>query len=178
MSKAPLESVNASHRLANVRILIVESDQRMLSLFRSILVTIGIPGSNIVSAATANQAWKALTSRAPDLIVCDWWRMELDGLMLTERIRKSGESFRDVPILMVTGHAESADVQAARDAGISEFLVKPFTVQALCQKIKEIVEKPRIFVVAPAFVGPDRRRKKAASSKERRTRKTPPLPKT
>ena len=51
-----------------------------------------------------------------------------------------------MPIIMITGHTEKHQVEAARDAGVTEFLAKPITAQSLFSRIAEIVERPRAFV--------------------------------
>jgi DNA-binding response OmpR family regulator len=63
-----------------------------------------------------------------------------------------------VPIIMITGHTEKYRVEAARDAGVTEFLAKPITAQNLFARIAEIVERPRAFVRCDNYFGPDRRR--------------------
>ena len=61
---------------------------------------------------------------------------------------------------MVTGHTERARVEAARDAGVTEFIAKPITTQALLLALVEIVERPRPFIRCENYFGPDRRRHK------------------
>lgn len=60
---------------------------------------------------------------------------------------------------MMTGFSSQLRVEAARDCGITEFLVKPFTSRDLYNRIVQIIEKPRQFVDADDFFGPDRRRR-------------------
>ena len=62
---------------------------------------------------------------------------------------------------MVTGHTERARVEAARDAGVTEFLAKPITTQNLLTRLIEVVERPRPFIRCAGYFGPDRRRHKA-----------------
>ena len=60
---------------------------------------------------------------------------------------------------MITGHTERHRVEAARDAGVTEFLAKPITAAHLFSRIAEIVERPRAFVRCESYFGPDRRRR-------------------
>jgi DNA-binding response OmpR family regulator len=62
-----------------------------------------------------------------------------------------------VPILMTAGSGHKQRVVKARDAGVSDYLVKPFTARQLAMKIETIVERPRPFVVCHSYVGPNRR---------------------
>jgi two-component system, chemotaxis family, chemotaxis protein CheY len=63
-----------------------------------------------------------------------------------------------VPIIMVTGHAERRRVTEARDAGVTEFLVKPISAKALYQRIVSVVMMPRPYIKTATYFGPCRRR--------------------
>ena len=83
----------------------------------------------------------------------------MDGLEFTRRVRNDEHSPNPfVPIIMITGHTEKHRVEAARDAGVTEFLAKPITAHNLFARIAEIVERPRAFVRCDNYFGPDRRR--------------------
>jgi len=85
----------------------------------------------------------------------------IDGIAFTQEVRLSHKSPNPyVPIIMITGHTERHRVEAARDAGVTEFLAKPITAQNLFLRIAEIIERPRPFVRAGAYFGPDRRRRR------------------
>jgi DNA-binding response OmpR family regulator len=68
--------------------------------------------------------------------------------------------FRKWTIVMMTGYSHKIRVEEARDVGVTEFLVKPFRARDLYARIEQLIEKPRRFVEAEAFFGPDRRRRK------------------
>jgi two-component system chemotaxis response regulator CheY len=63
-----------------------------------------------------------------------------------------------VPIIMLTGHSEKQRVVSARDAGVTEFLVKPISAKSLYDRIVNVVVNPRPFIKTNAYFGPDRRR--------------------
>ncbi|MCH2548272.1 MAG: hypothetical protein MK052_11790, partial [Alphaproteobacteria bacterium] len=80
-----------------------------------------------------------------------------------------------VPIIMLSGRGGWDDVEKARDAGFSEFLIKPFSAKALCDRILLCVENPRAFVSTSSYTGPSRRRREAVKlppgvTKDRRKR--------
>ncbi len=77
---------------------------------------------------------------------------------------------------MLTGRSEKPDVYLARDYGINEFVVKPFTAKTIFNRIQRIIEHPRPFVLAADFVGPDRRARGTPPEgvSERRIRKMQP----
>jgi len=93
----------------------------------------------------------------------------MDGLDLTRHVRTSETSPNIyMPIIMVTGFAERTRVYTARDAGVTEFLIKPLSATALFNRVSAIIESPRQFVRVGQFFGPDRRRRKDQWSGEER----------
>jgi DNA-binding response OmpR family regulator len=64
---------------------------------------------------------------------------------------------------MISGYTERAKIEAARDAGVNEFLAKPVTPQSLISRITEIIERPRAFVKTESYAGPDRRRRQTGN---------------
>ena len=86
----------------------------------------------------------------------------MDGISLAHRIRNDPASpNKFVPFVLMTGFSEKRRVMQARDAGVTEFLVKPFTARDLYRRLYQIIERPRQFVRSEDFFGPDRRRKGA-----------------
>ena len=82
-----------------------------------------------------------------------------DGLELVQMIRQPGANANPyVAIIMMTGHTEKHRVTAARDAGVTEILVKPISAKALHARIVNIVANPRDFIKTETYFGPDRRR--------------------
>lgn len=141
----------------NLKALIVEDNAHMRSLLRALLNAIGIKD---VSEATNGQvAIQILRERKSDLVLTDLAMKPMDGLEFTRYVRNHDHSPNPfVPIIMISGHTEKYRVEAARDAGVSEFLAKPITAHNLFARIGEIVERPRAFVRCDNYFGPDRRR--------------------
>jgi len=142
----------------HLKVLIVEDNQHMRALLRSLLNAIGI--RDVAEANNGASALDALRERKCDLILSDLAMQPMDGLEFTRKVRSGNQSPNPfVPIIMITGHTEKHRVEAARDAGITEFLAKPITAQMLFSRIAEIIERPRAFVRCESYFGPDRRRK-------------------
>ena len=130
----------------------------MRKLVRSLLTIMGF--RNVLVAQDGQEAFEVVKRECPDLIITDWIMDKMDGITLAREIRKNPlcpDPY--IPIIMMTGFSSKLRVEKARDHGITEFLVKPFTVNDLYVRIKQIVEKPRQFVEAGPYFGPDRRRK-------------------
>ena len=142
-----------------LKALIVEDNAHMRSLLRALLNSIGI--REIAEAANGNGGLMLLRERRSDLILTDLAMKPMDGLEFTRRVRNDEQSPNPfVPIIMITGHTEKHRVEAARDAGVTEFLAKPITANNLFSRIAEIVERPRAFVRSDNYFGPDRRRQR------------------
>jgi two-component system chemotaxis response regulator CheY len=141
-----------------LRVLIVEDNQHMRSLLRTLLNSVGI--REIHEAGNGAVALEVLREKPCDLVLSDLAMKPMDGIDFTREIRRSAHSANPfVPIIMITGHTERHRVEAARDVGVTEFLAKPITAQSLFSRIAQIVEHPRPFVRCATYFGPDRRRK-------------------
>jgi two-component system chemotaxis response regulator CheY len=140
------------------KILIVDDMKPMLSLTKSILSIFGF--KEVFTAENGEQGFEAVCRHDPDLILTDWIMEPLDGLEFTRRIRRDPKTPNPyVPVIMMTGFSSKLRVEQARDIGITEFLVKPFAARDLYLRVAQIIERPRQFVEAEDFFGPDRRRK-------------------
>jgi two-component system chemotaxis response regulator CheY len=141
----------------NLKALIVEDNSHMRSLLRALLNAIGI--NDVSEAINGQVAIQLLRERKSDLVLTDLAMKPMDGLELTRYVRNHDHSPNPfVPIIMISGHTEKHRVEAARDAGVTEFLAKPITAHNLFARIGEIVERPRAFVRCDNYFGPDRRR--------------------
>ena len=159
------------YKFEKASVLVVDDMQPMLSLTASLLKIFGF--GEIHSANSADRAFEIFCKESPDLVITDWHMEPHNGMELIQRIRKNPASPNHfVPIILMTGYSAEARVMMARDHGVTEFLVKPFTANDLYLRINQVIEKPRKFVEASEFFGPDRRRKKmeAFSGQDRRDR--------
>lgn len=142
----------------NARVLIVDDMQPMLSLVLSILKVFGFKDVHI--AHDAEEGFRAFCQLNPDIVITDWQMEPYDGVELIRKIRRDPKSpNRFVPVILMSGYSHRARVEKARDGGVTEFLVKPFSAKDLYKRIEQLIEKPRKFVEADQFFGPDRRRR-------------------
>lgn len=140
--------------------LVVEDNPHMRTLLRALLQALGV--RRVLEAADGAAGLLALREHKPVFVFTDLSMKPIDGIEFTRKIRLGNDSPNPlVPIIMITGHTERARVMAARDAGVSEFLAKPITMQNLQSRLTEIIERPRPFVRCATYFGPDRRRRKA-----------------
>jgi two-component system chemotaxis response regulator CheY len=163
-----LRPVTHSLDLSRVRILNVDDNHFSRSITRVALKALNVP--LVEDAGSVAEGLALIESHQPDLILLDWEMPKEDGLSLVRRLR-GGEipASRFVPIILVSGYSEMWRVAAARDAGVNEFVVKPFTANTLYSKMRLIIDSHRPFVEVPqTFFGPDRRRRAQPITAERR----------
>jgi two-component system chemotaxis response regulator CheY len=159
-----------SYQFKNITVLVVETSESMFSLTKNVLMTFGV--NQIYSAYNAEDGFKTFNRISPDLVLMDWLGEADSGLNLAKLIRTDSDSVNPfVPIILMTGYSQKRRVLMARDSGITEFLVKPYTAKALYQRIEQLIERPRLFVRSDNYFGPDRRRKREGeyTGPERRT---------
>ncbi len=151
----------------NLRVLIVDDNNDMRMLLRRMLAAIGV--KNVLEATDGGAGITILRERGCDVVLSDLDMKPMNGIDFTLAVRSSDHPSNSiVPIIMVTGRTEIHVVEKARDAGITEFIAKPVTMKALQARLTEVVDRPRPFVRAPSYVGPDRRRKKTGRGPARR----------
>lgn len=109
-------------------------------------------------ADTTERALKVAETCDPQLIVVEVGGEKLDGLGFTRKLRRSTWSARKVPVITITGAATAASILAARDAGVHEFLRKPYSLKDLVRRLEAVTLRGRDWVEAVGYVGPDRRR--------------------
>jgi CheY-like chemotaxis protein len=130
----------------------------MRTLLGTLLRHIGV--GDVREAPDGASALEMLGAWIPDVILVDQRMTPIDGREFTLMLRRSKDSpASTTPIIMVTAHSERRFVEAARDAGVDEFLVKPVSAKALLERLKIVAESRRSFVVAKSYMGPDRRRR-------------------
>lgn len=147
-----------AYQFRNASVLIVDDMEPMLALVASLLEVFGF--SRILKATNAEDGLRLFLEHNPDIVLVDWQMQPYNGIELVRRMRTDPKSpNRFVPIIMMTGFSHKIRVEEARDVGVTEFLVKPFKAKDLYTRIEQIAERPRRFVEAETFFGPDRRRK-------------------
>ena len=141
-------------------VLLVDDSPWMRVILRQMLKALGF--THIQETDNAESALTIVQTAPPDIVLADWDMRPMNGLELTRRIRRLPGEARFAPIIMISAFSTLGNVLAARNTGVSEFLVKPVAPQTLYHHLVAVIERPRMFVEAPGYAGPDRRRKDAA----------------
>jgi CheY-like chemotaxis protein len=159
-------------------VLIVEESKFVAAMLSEILrefrvgsVQVAREGSEAVGILRSiGRNKEAAAVLAIDVVIADYALLGVDGPMLLRWIRQRPDSpDRFLPLIMLSAAADNRKVQECRDLGVSEFLVKPFSVKAVAEHLLGIVDHPRPFLHTHDYFGPDRRRQsRSAPGLERR----------
>jgi CheY-like chemotaxis protein len=144
--------------IEKVRFLVVDDNVHMLNIVKTVLR--GFGAAHVFESKSADDAFERLRRDSIDIVVLDYLMGEEDGVAFLRRLRRDPASPAPfVPVIMLTAHSEKARVEAARDAGVSEFCAKPITAAEMLRKIASVIDHPRPFVRTDGYFGPDRRRR-------------------
>lgn len=146
------------NRIAPVirRVAIIDPNPASARLLTDILK--GFGAREVYVESEEDAALELIQDVEPGVIITERAGPKLNGETLARRIRRSHMSARMAPIIMVTSEATAAAIRGARDAGVHEFLKKPVTTGDLFRRVENVALKPRPWVEAVGYVGPDRRR--------------------
>ncbi len=136
----------------------MDDNVHMLDIVKAVLK--GFGATHVFEAKDAQDALVRLRQDAIDIVILDYVMGEEDGVAFLRRLRRDPASPAPfVPVIMLTAHSEKNRVEAARDAGASEFCAKPVTAAEMLRKVAAVIDHPRPFVRCDAYAGPDRRRR-------------------
>jgi two-component system, chemotaxis family, chemotaxis protein CheY len=120
----------------NINVLIVDDYKTMLRIIRSLLTQIGF--NNIDEAANGSMALAKVKEKKYELIISDWNMEPMTGLELLQNIR-ADEKTKNTPFIMVTAESKTDNVIAAKNAGVSNYIVKPFNAETLKAKLVSVL---------------------------------------
>jgi two-component system chemotaxis response regulator CheY len=121
----------------NMKVLIIDDFATMRRILRNILKQIGF--TNISEADDGKTALKKLKKDNFDLILCDWNMPEMTGLELLNKV-KSDDELKNIPFVMVTAEAQKDNIVEAVKAGVSNYVVKPFTAETISEKLQKVFD--------------------------------------
>ncbi len=121
----------------SIRVLVVDDFATMRRILKNILKQLGF--KNFVEADDGITAWEVLEEQSIDLIISDWNMPKMSGIDLLKKVRAS-DTYKKTPFLMVTAEAQKQNVIEAVQAGVSNYVVKPFTAEAIFEKLDKILK--------------------------------------
>ena len=121
----------------NMNILIVDDYSTMLRIIRNLLKQLGF--SNVDEASDGEQAYEMVQGKSYGLIISDWNVEPVTGIEFLRNVRASGQSFANVPFIMVTAESKTENVVMAKQAGVNNYIVKPFNAETLKTKMSAVL---------------------------------------
>lgn len=116
-------------------ILIVDDYKTMLRIVRNLLKTLGF--DNVDEATDGTMALQMISVKQYGLIISDWNMEPMSGYELLKNVR-GNEKTRATPFIMVTAESKTENVIAAKQAGVSNYIVKPFNAETLKMKMEAV----------------------------------------
>lgn len=120
----------------NINILIVDDYKTMLRIIRNLLRQLDF--NNVDEATDGAQALSMLRAGNYGLVISDWNMQPMTGLQLLQEVR-ADTRLRNTPFIMVTAESKTENVIAAKQAGVSNYIVKPFNAETLKEKIEKVL---------------------------------------
>lgn len=138
------------------RVLIVDPHPASARMLGDLMRT--LVGSQVWIAPEGRKGLDATRAVDAQIVFVELAGPKTDGIDFTKRFRRSDVHCRQAPVVMMTAEATAQSILAARDAGVSEFLRKPFNTKDLLRRLEAVTLHRRDWIEAVAYIGPDRRR--------------------
>jgi two-component system chemotaxis response regulator CheY len=120
----------------NMNILIVDDYKTMLRIIRNLLKQIDY--NNVEEAGDGSEALAKLRAGNFGLVISDWNMQPMSGLELLQEVRQDAR-LKALPFIMITAESKTENVVAAKQAGVSNYIVKPFNAETLRDKIEKVL---------------------------------------
>lgn len=140
--------------------LIIDENIHSAEMIRDIVLSLGIKPVHISNKI--EQAQEEILTKKLSLIITETLINGESGLALVNWLRKINNPNKTVAVISLTRNATKNLVEMARDTGVTEFVIKPFTKATLTSAIISATKSPRNFIITRHYAGPDRRRKTQA----------------
>jgi len=120
----------------SMNVLVVDDYKSMVRIVRGMLNQLGFV--NVDDAPDGAAAMALLKEKNYGLVLSDWNMQPVTGLELLKQVRAE-EKTKGTPFVMVTAEAKVENVIAARQAGVNNYVIKPFTLAVLKQKLTSVI---------------------------------------
>jgi two-component system chemotaxis response regulator CheY len=120
----------------DMSILVVDDYKTMVRIIRNLLKQLGF--NNVEDAADGSQALEKLRGGNFDLVISDWNMEPMTGLQLLKEVR-ADDNLRPTPFIMITAESKTENVVAAKEAGVNNYIVKPFNAETLRTKMSAVL---------------------------------------
>ncbi len=120
----------------SMSILVVDDYKTMLRIIRNLLKQLGF--ENVDEATDGSAALQKMRERQYGLVISDWNMEPMTGLQLLKEVR-ADNGLKETPFIMVTAESKTENVVTAKQAGVSNYIVKPFNAETLKTKLTAVI---------------------------------------
>jgi two-component system chemotaxis response regulator CheY len=120
----------------NMNILIVDDYKTMLRIIRNLLKQLGF--NNVDEATDGSMALQKLRDKDYGLVISDWNMEPMTGIQLLREVRADSQ-LKGLPFIMITAESKTENVVAAKEAGVNNYIVKPFNAATLKTKLSSVL---------------------------------------
>jgi two-component system chemotaxis response regulator CheY len=123
----------------NMNVLVVDDYQTMIRIIKNLLKQLGF--NNVDEATDGTMAYDMVQKKNYGLIISDWNMEPMSGLDLLKKVRSTvnNDNIAKVPFIMITAESKTENVIAAKQAGVNNYIVKPFNAETLKTKISSVI---------------------------------------
>lgn len=121
----------------NMNVLIVDDYNTMLRIVKNLLKQLGF--NNVDEASDGQEAFEKVKQKQYGIIISDWNMEPMTGLDLLKAIRTSEAAYKNTPFIMVTAESKTENVVLAKQAGVNNYIVKPFNAETLKTKMVAVL---------------------------------------
>ncbi|HQM31616.1 MAG TPA: response regulator [Candidatus Hydrogenedentes bacterium] len=122
------------------RVMIVDDEPEVLAMMENILMD---EGFELIKVSNATEVGLRAAQLSPDLILLDFLMPEINGFEVSKALRNN-ELTRSIPIMAVTALTKEQDIERIFECGADEYLAKPFRIDQLLEKVRELIGRGRI----------------------------------
>ncbi len=153
---------------SRLKVLVVEDHDPTRIFLKEVLEAAGIV--HLQFAVDVKSALPLLKDRLLDLLVCDLNLGEINGQSLIRAVRMNPKfTNRHMPIIVMTGDNKADTVREILNLGVNRFVSKPASAENIVEAVRSVLEKPKAFVTAKDYFGPDRRSRQEPGVSGRRS---------
>lgn len=167
---------------SRLKVLVVEDHEPTRIFLKEVLSAAGV--SHLQIATDVKSALPLLKDKLLDLLICDLNLGEINGQALIRAVRLNPNfTNRYMPIIVMTGDSKAETVREILNLGVNRFVSKPASAESLIEAVRAVLERPKAFVTAKDYFGPDRRNRQEPGMSGRRSTDRPdenapvPIPK-
>ncbi|MCX7112278.1 MAG: phosphate regulon transcriptional regulator PhoB [Proteobacteria bacterium] len=123
--------------MMEINVLVVEDEEAIREMLTMVL---GQSGFTVHAAADVQMATSMMEEKTPDLILLDWMLPGISGVEWARRLKK-GETYSEIPIILVTARGEEEDKVRGLDVGADDYITKPFSPREMVARIRAVLRR-------------------------------------